>query len=267
MKFKKLGALLMAGAMALSMTACGGGEKGEYTLKEGKLMVGMEIGYPPMEYMAEDGVTPVGFDVDMAYEIGKRLGLEVELVDTAWDGIFASLDSDRYDCIMSSVSITPERQENYTLTEAYIANKLCIVTSKDLGVTSPADLAGKKVATQTETTADLYMRDLQENQGLVLDNYGVYDKVIYCFEELKNGRVDAVMVDSVVAAYYIGTDADKYSVVWESDEAEPMGICMKKGNEALLAKIEEAVDAIYADGTYAKIAEKHFGVGNTVAVR
>ncbi|MBQ1986183.1 MAG: transporter substrate-binding domain-containing protein [Clostridia bacterium] len=100
------------------------------TIQEGKLLVGMEIGYPPMEYMDESGLTPLGFDVDLSYELGKLLGLEVELVNTAWDGIFAGLDKEQYDVIISSVSITPERQEAYELTEPYIANALCIVVKE-----------------------------------------------------------------------------------------------------------------------------------------
>ena len=100
------------------------------TIQDGKLLVGMDIGYPPMEYMDESGLTPLGFDVDLSYELGKLLGLEVELVNTAWDGIFAGLDKEQYDVIISSVSITPERQEVYELTEPYIANALCIVVKE-----------------------------------------------------------------------------------------------------------------------------------------
>lgn len=100
------------------------------TIADGKLTVGMEIGYPPMEYMDESGLNPMGFDVDLAYELGKLLGLEVELVNTAWDGIFAGLDKEQYDIIVSSVSITPERQAAYELTEPYVSNALVIVTKK-----------------------------------------------------------------------------------------------------------------------------------------
>lgn len=236
------------------------------TLKDGVLQVGMEVGYPPMEYLDEDGVTPIGFDVDVANEIGKRLGLKVELVDTAWDGIFSSLDSDRYDCIISAVSITDERQQNYNLTKPYIANKLVLVTSKDSGIKTPEDLAGHSVAVQTETTADEYMKGLQEN-GLKLSDYFVYDKIIQCFDELKLGRVEAVLVDSVVAAYYIGEDKDTYSIVWENTDAEPMGICLKKGNDGLTQAVETTIDAMYADGTMGTIATKYFGSDTTKGVR
>lgn len=268
-----LGTLFLAGCGANSTvtdstdasstsSAAGSGS----TLTAGVLKVGMEVGYPPMEYLDTDGTTYIGFDVEMAQAIADRLGLKLEIQDTKWDGIFASLNSNRYDCIISAVSITDERKEKYSLTKPYVANKLCLVTAKDLGIAKPENLAGKTVAVQTETTSDDYMKELQEG-GLKLKDYRVYDTIIQCFDDLKAGRVDAVMVDSVVAAYYIGDDKQTYSVVWENDEAEPMGICLKKGNTALTEEIDKAVDAIYADGTYAKIAAKYFGEGNSVAAR
>ena len=100
------------------------------TISDGTLTVGMEIGYPPMEYMDESGLNPMGFDVDLSYALGELLDLDVELVNTAWDGIFAGLDKEQYDVVSSSVSITPERQEAYELTEPYVSNQLVIVTKK-----------------------------------------------------------------------------------------------------------------------------------------
>jgi ABC-type amino acid transport substrate-binding protein len=97
------------------------------TLKEGKLLVGAEVGYPPMEYTAENGTDFIGFDIDVTARLGELLGLEVEVINTAWDGIFAGLEKGQYDLIASSVSITPERQERYILTEPYVSNALCIV--------------------------------------------------------------------------------------------------------------------------------------------
>lgn len=101
------------------------------TIKDGILMVGMEVGYPPMEYLDDDGLTPIGFDVELSAKIGELLGVEVELVNTAWDGIFAALDKGEFDLIMSSVSITPDRQEKFILTEPYISNKIVLVVPMD----------------------------------------------------------------------------------------------------------------------------------------
>lgn len=101
------------------------------TIQEGKLLIGAEVGYPPMEYTDETGLEYLGFDIDLGKELGKLLGLEVEVVNTAWDGIFEGLGKNQYDVVISAVSILPERQEKYFMTEPYIANKLVIVTLKD----------------------------------------------------------------------------------------------------------------------------------------
>ena len=104
----------------------------DFTTKTpGKLMIGSEIGYPPMEYTTDDGTEYIGFDIDVGNRLGELLGLEVEFVNTAWDGIFFSLEKGEFDLIISSVSITPERQEKYILTEPYVSNALCIVTSAE----------------------------------------------------------------------------------------------------------------------------------------
>jgi len=99
------------------------------TVTDGVLTVGCEVGYPPMEYTTEDGLTAVGFDVDVGKAVAELLGLEWKIVNTSWDGIFAGLEKNQYDCIISAVSITPERQAKYILTEPYVANALCIVTN------------------------------------------------------------------------------------------------------------------------------------------
>ena len=101
------------------------------TIQEGKLLIGAEVGYPPMEYTDETGLEYIGFDIDIGKELGKLLGLEVEVVNTAWDGIFEGLGKNQYDVVISAVSILPDRQEKYFMTEPYIANKLVIVTLKD----------------------------------------------------------------------------------------------------------------------------------------
>lgn len=100
------------------------------TVKEGKLLVGFEATYAPLEYTDESGLEFIGFDVDVAKEIAALFGLEVEFVNTAWDGIFAGLDKDQYDMVISGVSINPERQEAYEMTEPYLSNQLVIVTAK-----------------------------------------------------------------------------------------------------------------------------------------
>jgi len=98
------------------------------TINAGTLMVGSEIGYPPMEYTTDDGLEYIGFDIDFSKRLAELLGLKAEFINTAWDGIFFGLEKGEYDIIISSVSITPERAEKYILTEPYVSNALCIVT-------------------------------------------------------------------------------------------------------------------------------------------
>jgi polar amino acid transport system substrate-binding protein len=101
------------------------------TLTPGILKVGMEATYPPMEYTTDDGSEFIGFDIDVSNRLGELLGTGVEFVNTTFDGIFAGLDKGDYDCILSAISITPERQENYIMSEPYVANALCIVTRNE----------------------------------------------------------------------------------------------------------------------------------------
>lgn len=100
------------------------------TITEGKLICGSEVGYPPLEYTDESGLEYLGFDIDMGHAIGEVLGLEVEFVNNSWDGIFEGLDKNQYDCVIAGVSILPDRQANYSMTEPYLSNNLVIVTNK-----------------------------------------------------------------------------------------------------------------------------------------
>ena len=230
---------------------------GVATITPGKLMVGIEIGYPPMEYFDEDGATPIGFDVELATAIAEKLGLELELVDTAWDGIFAGVDTDKYDVIMSSVSWTEGRNENYLLSKTYVANAPVLVVPNNSEIADVMDLEGNSVGVQMETTADYLMQEYIKsglNTKLV-----PYEKVINAFDDLKLGRTQAVCTDSVVAAYYLGDDAVNYKTVWEAEEKEPICMCFKKGNDALKDAMEAALDELKAEGKLGEIATKYFG--------
>ncbi|MCD8069151.1 MAG: ABC transporter substrate-binding protein [Lachnospiraceae bacterium] len=260
MKKRILSAVLAAMTAMAMLSGCGSGsetaesaeESSEYTIKSGTLMVGLEIGYPPMEYFDEDGATPIGFDVEVATALAEELGLELELVDTAWDGIFAGVTTDKYDCIISSVSYTEDRNSNYLLSSPYVANAPVIVVPNDSEIADIMDLEGKSVAVQMETTADYLIKEYIAD-GLDTD-LRQYEKVINAFDEIKAGRVDAVCTDSVVASYYLGDAASDYKTVWQSEEKEPIVICMKQGNDALAEKINEGMAALFENGTMAERA-------------
>jgi len=251
--------------IAVLMTGCSKNISG-LTIKKGILMVGMEIGYPPMEYMADDGITPIGFDVSLGKALADKMGVAVQFVDTAWDGIFAAVNTNKFDCIISSVTINPARQEAHNFSKPYIRNTIAIVMPRNskFKVRSPQDLAGLGVAYQEETTSDDYMTGLAE-KGLQFTPYE-YDKVMYCFDELRLGRVDAIMTDLLVAYEYLAR-SDFFEIVWQGGEEE-FGVCMKKGNDALTHAIDKALDELFEDGTMLKISKEIFdGMDLVTSVR
>jgi polar amino acid transport system substrate-binding protein len=267
MKLNKLAGLVLAGlVLAGGLFAGGSRESGGLTIKPGVLTIGMEIGYPPMEYLDENGEA-IGFDVQMANAIAAKLGLKTEFIDTAWDGIFAGVDTGKYDCIMSAVTITDERLAKHNFTKPYIGNAQALVLLKGSSIKArkPEELNGLGVAYQAETTSDIYMAQL-EAQGLKFTPYE-YDKVINCFDELKLGRVDAIICDSLVAFDYIAPADSPFEIVWQGQADEKFGICLKKGNDALTAALDKALDELFADGTMLKISQDIFKMDMVSAAR
>jgi polar amino acid transport system substrate-binding protein len=258
MKIKGMMITLMVLALGGVLFAGGSRDSGGLTLEKGVLTVGMEIGYPPMEYLDVDGKTPIGFDVSMAKALAGKMGLDYTFVDTAWDGIFAGVDTNKYDCIISSVTITEERLAAHNFTKPYIGNSQALVLLKGSSVKarSPEELGGLGVAYQAETTSDIYMAKLAD-QGLRFTPYE-YDKVMNCFDELRLGRVDAIICDSLVAVDYIAPPDTPFEIVWQGTADEVFGICLKKGNDALTEALNKALDELFADGTMLKISQETF---------
>lgn len=260
-----LGACMLAGCGSKAEEAAVSADAAKYpTIKPGVLMVGTEIGYPPMEYFDADGATPIGFDMELAQALADEMGLKLEIVDTAWDGIFAGVATDKYDVILSCVSWTEGRNAEYNLSKTYVANAPVVVVPNESTIADVADLAGKSVAVQMETTADYLIQEKMQ-EGLDTD-LRQYEKVINAFDEIKAGRVDAVCTDSVVAAYYLGDQAANYKTVWQSPDKEPICMCLKKGNDELQAALESTLDTLKANGKLGEISMKYFGTEDVINV-
>jgi polar amino acid transport system substrate-binding protein len=262
-----MGVAVAACVLVLAVFAgCKKTESGGLTIKPGVLMVGMEIGYPPLEYYADDGVTPAGFDVEMGKALAAKLGLEVEFVDTAWDGIFAGVQTGKYDCIMSSVTITPERLDTLSFSRPYIGNAMTVVVAKNspISISTPEDLAGYRITYQAETTADIYATQIAES-GVRFETFE-YDKVMNCFDELKLGRVDIIVVDSLVAFEYLERGPNDFQFAWQGPADEQFGIALKKENTALTAELDRALGELFADGTMQKISNDIFHMDLVSAV-
>jgi polar amino acid transport system substrate-binding protein len=264
-------AVLALVVLAGGVYAKGGSQQassGGLTIENGVLTVGMEIGYPPMEYFADDGRTPMGFDVEMAKAIAANLGLQVKFIDTAWDGIFAGVDTGKYDCIMSSVTYTNERAGNFNFTKPYVANSQLLVVRNDSAVkpASLEDVKGLRLTYQAETTSDTLATEWIARTGAKLEVYE-YDKVMNCFDELTLNRVDVILVDSVVAAEYLARPNNPYLITAEVSNDEVLAICLKKGNNALTDVLNKALDDLYADGALQKISQSVFGTDVVSSVR
>jgi len=253
----KLTVFVLLFLSAVSLSVCAKPKQRGLTIEDGVLLVGVEIGYPPMEYYDSDGVTLAGFDIDLTKALAEKLGLQVKFIDTAWEGILPGLSADRYD-IAVNITILPERQRRYNFTKPYIDSSMTIVTLKDsvLKIEMPEDIAASRVGYQGDTTAQYFTERLRE-QGLSFSFFS-YDKIINCFDDLKLGRLDVIIVDNIVAFDYAGKENSLFEVVWQGPSGEHIGFCLKKGSDALTAALDKALDELFADVALAEISRKYF---------
>jgi len=249
--------LILLSVINLFLIGCAKNQSHGLTIEEGVLSVGVEIGYPPMEYYDTDGVTLTGFDIELTRALAQKLNLQVKFIDTAWEGILAGLDSNRYDMAIN-VTILPERQNRYNFTKPYIDSSMTIVILKGslLKIENPKDIAGLRVSFQGDTTAQYFTEKLS-NQGIRFSSFS-YDKIINCFDDLKLRRVDLVVVDSIAASWYSGGENTLFEIVWSGPSDEFIGICLKKGNDILTAALDNALDELLGDETMQEISQKFF---------
>ena len=250
LKAKKI-VLLMAAVMLLTFSLSDCGAKADNVLT-----VGVDDTYPPMEYRDESG-NMTGFDVEMAKALGESMGMEVKFQSVAWEGIFGGLDVDKYDCIISSVSMTPERLENYEFTTPYLANgQVIVVKPGDESIKEAKDLASKKVGVQAGTTADTSVTKYEQEHGIDLTRY---DEIIQTFAAMETGRIDCIVVDYAVAIDYSMKHPDKYQISSVQLTNEPIAICIKKGNVEMKNKLQKALDDVRSKGILSDLSIKYLG--------
>jgi polar amino acid transport system substrate-binding protein len=226
-------------------------QKHGLTIINGTLSVGLEVGYPPMEYYDTDGVTLAGFDIELTKALAEKLQLKVKYIDTAWEGIFAGLDTGKYD-IAVNITILPQRERNYNFTRPYIGSSMTITALKNfpMKIKELWDIEGYRIAYQGDTTAQYFAEKLA-SQGVNIAAFS-YDKIINCFDDLKLRRVDFVIADNIAAFYFVGNDSP-FEVVWQGPPDEYIGICLKKGNDALTDALNNALEQLFADGVILNI--------------
>lgn len=276
---KRLLSAVMASAMVLSLAACGGAktettaaettaEKKEETTTAGTtaaetaeaaggtLIVGFDQDFPPMGFVGDNGEY-TGFDLDLAKEVASRLGLEYKAQPIAWDSKDMELESGNIDCIWNGFTITG-REDDYTWTTPYMANKQVFIVANDSDIKSQADLAGKVVEVQADSSAEAALKENQDlantfGQLLTTPDYNT------AFMDLEQGAVDAVAMDVIVAGYQIKQRNADFKILDDSLSEEEYGIGFKKGNTELRDKVQGALEEMAADGTLAKISDEWFG--------
>ena len=263
---KKLFALVLAMLMLASvMSGCGQKEEAAAPSAEErtKFIMGIDPEYPPFSYLGDDG-SYTGFDVEVCQAVCDYLGWELEIFGVNWDEKLVQLDANECDCVWSGMTILDSMKEaGYVISEPYYDNTQVLVVKADSGLASSKDLAGKAVAVQLGTSGEALLgedlADLAETFGEVV----TCDSFLKCFTELEGGAVDAVFVDMPVAASYVA-EHDGLKIIDEQLGAEQYGIAFRAGDEELCAKVEEALEALVADGTYAEIAAKYPDIVNNL---
>ena len=222
-----------------------------------KIVVGLDDHFPPMGFR-DDKINIVGFDVDMAKEAAKRLGMEVEFKPIDWNSKEAELNGKRIDMLWNGLTITEKRKENILFSNAYMENKQIIVVAAKSPLKTKASLAGKVVGVQDGSSSI----EAVEKEAAVAKSFKELKKYpdnVAALMDLKAGRIDALVVDEIVGRYYIAKKVGDYAVLSENFGSEEYGVGMRKDDKDLQAKLQKALDEMKKDGTSAKISQQWFG--------
>ena len=249
---------LSAFIVAASLTAAMADTLLDTIKTRGSLKVGLEGTYPPFSYQDESGKL-VGFEVDFANALAAKLGVKADFQLTNWNGLLAALESKRVDVVINQVSVNEERKKKYDFSEPYTISGIQIIVRKGTEdkINKPADLAGKRVAAGIATN---YGKWLRENVPTAVDVS--YDDNATPYQDLRTGRIDAVLNDRLVAADIIKKTGNIFVASGKPFATEGSAIALRKDPE-LQAALNQAIDALRADGQLAAISDKWFGTDVT----
>ena len=234
----------------------------EKVMKKGKFIMGLDDSFPPMGFRNEKGEI-VGFDVDLAKEVAKRMGVELVLQPIDWNAKEQELNTGNIDCIWNGFTITPERKEAMNFTPPYVSNAQVVVVKADSPYTTLASLAGKNVGFQAGSSAGDAIDNSPEFKASV-KNFVEFKENLTGLMDLEIGGIDALVVDLLVANDNIRRSGKPFRILEESLAPESYGIGFRKNDKALADKVWEQLLSMKADGTLAKIAIKWFGADITV---
>ena len=272
---KRLVSAFLAGAMALSLAACGGAASTstvassasasgsaaasetaasdlDYIKEKGKMVIGYTV-YEPMNYTDADG-NFTGFDTELATAVCEKLGVEPEFVEINWDTKVVELDAKSIDCIWNGMTLTDDIMANAATTKAYAKNAQVVVVKDGTDYSSTADLVGKTVVAEAGSAGEAA---IEGDENLAQADYVSKSVQTDCLMEVAAGTADAAVLDLTLANAMIGEGTDYASLKIVDDlNAEEYGVAFRKGSEAPAA-VDAAFDELKADGTMQALADKY----------
>ena len=279
---KKFLALMLALVMVFALAACGeepapstesaapseepveasaepseGAEPaGEFTtVEEGKLIMSTNAAFPPYETTDDSGAV-IGIDPEIAALIAEKLGLELVIDDVDFDGALLAVQQGKADMMLAGLSVTPDREAVMDFSDSYATGVQVVIVTEDSDIATSDDLVGKLIGTQRGTTGYIYASDTPENGGYGEDAVIPYDNGITAVQALKNGQVDAVIIDNGPAQEFVAANPGLkiLETPWVEEE---YAIGLTKGNDALNAAINNALAELIEDGTVQSIIDKY----------
>lgn len=245
--------LLVGAVLLCTGLACSTGQKQEPATRT-ELRIGTDATYPPFEMMDPESSRPVGFDIDLVSEICRVNGWKPEFVVTPFDGMIPGLLNQKYDVVISAMTITPQRAAVVDFTDPYyLAGQVVAVPLDDTTIQSVVDLNGKRVGVQLGTTGEMMAKRLTGVAVFSFDNIGA------AFLDMANGNLDAVLNDFPTTQAYI-TKHHTARVVGEILSTEHYGMAVRRTDDTLLAQLNAALAQIKASPVYSEIHRKWFGV-------
>ncbi|AIS19072.1 cystine transporter subunit [Pseudomonas rhizosphaerae] len=262
MNFPALRKHLLIAGLVLGSSLLGQAVAGEQLQKikdAGVINVGLEGTYPPFSFVDENGKL-TGFEVQLSEALAKELGVKVKLQATPWAGILAALESKRLDVVVNQVTISEERKKKYDFSTPYTVSGIQAVVAKKNAdsIKQASDLAGKKVGMGLGTNYEQWLKD-NVPSAIVK----TYDDDPTKYQDLRVGRIDAILVDRLAAFDLINKTNETLALAGDAFSRQEAGIAVRKGEPELLKALDDALEKLRKDGTLAKLSKQWFSADVT----
>ena len=249
---KKIIALILAILMVASLAACGASNDAA-TADESKpeLVMGTNAAFPPYEFYDEDGKTIIGIDAEIAQAVADKLGMKLTIKDMEFDSLLTAVQSNAVDIVFAGLTVSEERKQSVDFTMTYATGVQVVIVPNDSEIASVDDLAGKTIGVQAGTTGDIYCTD-----EFGQENVKQFTNGALAVAALQNGQVDCVVIDNEPAKSFVAAN-EGLKILDTEYAVEDYAAAISKENTELTAKVNEAMEALKADGTIDAILAKY----------